>query len=290
MSTTGSEYVSVEQIFDSLSCRYEDVWGNNHNFIRVIECLIMTLPPKAKVLDVGCGVGRPVSQLLAAAGFEVHGIDLSQGMIDQARRNVKGNCIFTKTDMTEYTPPCSFDAVLSMFSLFEIPFDTVRSMVCKFSQWLKPQGTYLLATTEVEAWHLDVSVYDPEWGFVEDVDTKFMGAPCLNTLVTHAGWHKLVDTIGLKIVSSENYSYEAKLEPPLIENHHYLTTRRGSRHPLLGPYPLPQTYKGPYLVDQEGKRAFTDHVRKHGTLPDPSAQAEIVCMDSSPGRKTSFPC
>ena len=43
----------------------------------------------AHVLDFGCGPGR-LSLLLARAGFQVHGVDPSEGMIEQARRLPRG--------------------------------------------------------------------------------------------------------------------------------------------------------------------------------------------------------
>lgn len=42
------------------------------------------LPRGARILDFGCGPGR-LSMLLARAGFRVHGVDPSEGMIEQAR-------------------------------------------------------------------------------------------------------------------------------------------------------------------------------------------------------------
>jgi cyclopropane fatty-acyl-phospholipid synthase-like methyltransferase len=41
----------------------------------------LTLTPAAKVLDLGCGTGVPISQVLIERGFNVHGVDASPTMI-----------------------------------------------------------------------------------------------------------------------------------------------------------------------------------------------------------------
>jgi len=45
------------------------------------------LPDRGLVLDAGCGTGQ-ISLVLAAMGFEIRGFDISQAMIDIARRKV----------------------------------------------------------------------------------------------------------------------------------------------------------------------------------------------------------
>ena len=48
------------------------------------------LKPAARVLDIGCGVGQVVARL-QAAGFETHGVDVSEPNIERARK-VSGRC------------------------------------------------------------------------------------------------------------------------------------------------------------------------------------------------------
>jgi ubiquinone/menaquinone biosynthesis C-methylase UbiE len=50
----------------------------------------LRLPSGSRVLDVGCGPGELIMSLLKQ-GYEVRGIDISQGMVDEANRTVREN-------------------------------------------------------------------------------------------------------------------------------------------------------------------------------------------------------
>jgi SAM-dependent methyltransferase len=80
--------------------------------------------PGARVLDVGCGVGR-WSSLLASRGAQVTGIDISPTMIGEARRRAAarglGNqCRFLVQDLAALDAGEKFDLILSVTVLQHI--------------------------------------------------------------------------------------------------------------------------------------------------------------------------
>lgn len=84
----------------------------------------LAVPPGARVLDVGCGVGR-WSCRLAARGALVTGVDLSPTMIAQARRRaqeagVAARCRFRVADLAALDLSQHFDLVLGVTVLQHI--------------------------------------------------------------------------------------------------------------------------------------------------------------------------
>ena len=65
------------------------------------------------LLDVGCGTGKHIQQLKGS--FECVGVDVNEGMLEEARRNVKG-VEFVKGDMVDFRLGRKFDVVLCLFS------------------------------------------------------------------------------------------------------------------------------------------------------------------------------
>jgi SAM-dependent methyltransferase len=84
----------------------------------------LKLPAAARVLDIGCGVGR-WSRLLAARGADVTGVDISPTMIEEARRRaqregVAERCRFHVRDISALDVPGEFDLVLGVTVLQHI--------------------------------------------------------------------------------------------------------------------------------------------------------------------------
>jgi ubiquinone/menaquinone biosynthesis C-methylase UbiE len=65
------------------------------------------------LLDVGCGTGKHIQRL--AVEFDCVGLDASESMLEQAKRNVRG-VEFVKGDMVDFDLGRKFDAVLCLFS------------------------------------------------------------------------------------------------------------------------------------------------------------------------------
>ena len=88
----------------------------------------LKLPAGAKVLDVGCGTGAsalPAAQAVGKNGSVV-GVDLASRLLERARAKALAagldNVEFRLADMTALNyPDESFDAVISVFSIFFVP-------------------------------------------------------------------------------------------------------------------------------------------------------------------------
>lgn len=109
---------------------------------RLIE--ILGLPAGARILDVPCGHGRH-AHLLAEAGFNVDGLDLSEDLLRVARaRGVGPGLRYTRGDMRRLPARWTgrFDAVVNLFTsfgFFLLPSDDVR-VVGEWARVLKPGG------------------------------------------------------------------------------------------------------------------------------------------------------
>lgn len=77
---------------------------------------LLALPPGSAILDIGCGTGRHAVEL-ARRGYLLTGLDLSQGMLDQARQAALEAGVqvqWIHADATRYTPDRQYHAVLCL--------------------------------------------------------------------------------------------------------------------------------------------------------------------------------
>lgn len=87
----------------------------------------MGVEPGSRVLEVGCGTGRNLEPLLRAVGPEgrVYGVDLSEGMLAEARelcgRNGWRNVTLLRADAVDYELPEAVDGVIFSLSYAVIP-------------------------------------------------------------------------------------------------------------------------------------------------------------------------
>ncbi len=141
----------VRRGYDALSYAYradDDEAGERREWVKR---LTPSLAPGARVLDLGCGCGVPVSRDLAAQGFAVTGVDISGVQIDRARRLVP-DATFHRADIIDVRfPPAAFDAIISLYTLIHLPLAEQPALLARMAGWLRPAGV-LLATTGYRAW------------------------------------------------------------------------------------------------------------------------------------------
>jgi SAM-dependent methyltransferase len=99
---------------------------------------------RGTLLDAGCGGGRAMS-LLADAGYQVTGIDISLGALGKARaRSLQAIVVAGVVDSALPFADCSFDAVLSC-EVIEHLLD-VPGFLSELNRVLRPGGSMFLST------------------------------------------------------------------------------------------------------------------------------------------------
>ncbi|MBF9036268.1 methyltransferase domain-containing protein [Rhodobacterales bacterium HKCCE2091] len=145
----------------------------------------------ARVLDLGCGSGRPVAEWFVAHGAAVTGVDGARAMIDRFRAFLP-HAEAIEADMRGLALGRRFDVILGWNSFFHLPAADQRAMIPVFAAHAAPGARLLLTTGPAEGdawgrvgasdvWHdslapdsyralFDVHGFDVTWFRPEDPD------------------------------------------------------------------------------------------------------------------------
>jgi SAM-dependent methyltransferase len=111
------------------------------------------LPKGCAVLELGCGNGAPISQVLIDAGLDLHAVDASPKMIAAFRTRFPGVpaecCAVEDSRFSDRT--C--DAVIAWGLMFLLPAELQPLVIAKAARALNPGGHFLFtAPKEVTTW------------------------------------------------------------------------------------------------------------------------------------------
>jgi SAM-dependent methyltransferase len=108
------------------------------------------LPKGAEILDVPCGAGRLATEL-AESGYEVTGVDLSQGFLEHAKaRDAGGRVRWEHRDMRDLPWSARFDGAFCFGNSFGYLDDEGNTRFLRaVASALKPGGRFVLETPMV---------------------------------------------------------------------------------------------------------------------------------------------
>lgn len=109
-----------------------------------------SLPTGGRILDLGCGNGRPISEVLIRQGFQLVGLDSSAEMIARYRRLFPGVSTRCERIQDAHFDPGSFDAVVAWGVLFHLSIDDQKAVFARVADWLRPGGRFLFTAGDVE--------------------------------------------------------------------------------------------------------------------------------------------
>lgn len=135
------------------------------------------------VCDLGCGPGH-IARYLRGRGAHVCGIDLSQGMIEQARR-LNPDIDFNRGDMRAL--PVNDNAwagIAAFYSIVNLPASDVVQSVREMMRALMPGGRLLLSFHTGE----DTSQMEEElWGHEIALEINFFRVSTIASYISDAG-------------------------------------------------------------------------------------------------------
>jgi SAM-dependent methyltransferase len=170
-------------------------------------------------LDVGCAYGFYVERL-AAAGFDAHGVDVSDYAIRRARARGVQNVAVASADALPF-PDASFDYVTCIDVIEHVPADQGAAVAAEIHRVLRPSGIAFLATPNFLTnpyWN----VYLPEFADPDETHVNYQSVESLRTLL---GAFARVDVYG---------------DTPFVEQFHAFETSGAFASPLLRIPPLRQ--------------------------------------------------
>jgi len=132
-----------------LADQYVKQNSDRSHILPEIDKFAQYLPQKAKLLDLGCGVGfdsRDFSQL--RPDLDILGIDISKDMLDHFKK-IAPNIKHLQANMITYMyPKSSFDGIWMNASLLHIPKEQVYLVLTKVISSLKPNGILYIKVKE----------------------------------------------------------------------------------------------------------------------------------------------
>lgn len=167
--------------------------GDKENLL--LDLFISSIENSGKILDLGCGAGIPIGKKLQNAGFNITGVDVSDEMINEFKKNLPDSSSF-RMPMTEINWNEEFNGIVSSFSLLCLPPEDFALMPGKIYKALKNSGYFLLFLNEG----------DSKFGGIWEVQ----GHELYTTGISEKEIREKFETKGFKIRRFERETIETK--------------------------------------------------------------------------------
>jgi SAM-dependent methyltransferase len=169
---------------------------------------------RGDVLEIACGTGQSTSILVESAGT-VTALDAAPAMIAEARRRPELAAVrFEQTDIFDWEPPGTFDAVVFTFWLSHVPAERVPTFWDLVRHCLAPGGRVFFADSLYAPWAtaIDHELEGPDGtsvtrrlndGRVFRIVKRFFEPATLEEELRDLGWNVAVRATGDLLLTAE---------------------------------------------------------------------------------------
>jgi 2-polyprenyl-3-methyl-5-hydroxy-6-metoxy-1,4-benzoquinol methylase len=114
--------------------------------VKAVRAWARTLPSGAAVIDLGCGPGLPITEVLVSEGLNVYAIDASPSLVDAFRRNLPGIQVACEAVEASSFFHRTFDGVLAWGLIFLLTAEEQRRLIHRIADILVPGGRLLFTS------------------------------------------------------------------------------------------------------------------------------------------------
>jgi len=152
-----------------------------------VTSLGSSLAPGARVLDIGCGTGVPLTRALLSQGLQVVGLDSSMRMLERFRVNCPSATFIHGAIQSCDFDGMTFDAAIAWGVLFHLPHAEQPKAIAQVSRVLKAGGRFLFTAGDQDGGNEGTmnGVLFRYWSFTIDGYRRILQAHGLELLDTH---------------------------------------------------------------------------------------------------------
>lgn len=163
---------------------------------RTIQLWAQSLPQAATVIDLGCGSGVPISQVLIDAGLTVYGMDASASMVSAFRKRFPDVPVACEAIEQSTFFHRTFDGAVAWGVLFLLAADVQRAAIHRVAGVLNEGGRFLFTAPSQACSWADLST---------GRTSLSLGASAYRELLAEAG----LTLVGEREDEGQNHYYEA---------------------------------------------------------------------------------
>jgi SAM-dependent methyltransferase len=116
--------------------------------VETVRAWAGSLPGGAAVLDLGCGSGVPIAQLLSDAKLCIYGVDASPRLVARFRDRFPNARVSCEPVQTSRFFNRSFDGIVAIGLMFLLPAEEQQTIIRKVGSALAPGGSFLFTAPE----------------------------------------------------------------------------------------------------------------------------------------------
>ena len=169
--------------------------------VNVVRKWARTLPCRAAVIDLGCGSGSPITEILVAERLTVFGVDAAPSFVQAFRRNLPNIPVVCEAVQDSQFFDRTFDGVLAWGLMFLLSPKDQRQLIRRIADILVPGGHLLFTSPEEPMIWNDA---------MTGLESRSLGAQ---------EYRRLLSTVGLSVTSE--YEDEG-------QNHYFDVRKRGN--------------------------------------------------------------